>query len=289
MSLITQLNIIDKTDSPDKLAQMQGLPENQYIKSEEFNQVKGKVNELVAAANKKTTTLDNATDETFPSTKAVADEVAKRASLATASEFVCTNTNDVHNLDTLGKATIWINTSINLSGVKTSTFTDGQQIIIKNGSNTIVNILHASNSSVVGNRFHTVTGQSIVLNAGSWGFFRFSKVRQRIEQFTVFGQDVLYSLANSGSQGRVVVVNPDGSLTSENIMEYEVHDEAVPQYNTLAAIVAAYPTQVGGVDIRKKGFQVICGFSNPPAIYKKIGDGNEHWLKISGGNITKMV
>lgn len=285
------INIETKEDSPEKIAQLEAMsvPDKYVIFGANFNALKTKINDIIAFVNKRVATLANPNDIDFPTTKAVAEELAKRVLLDTMSEYVCTAVNDVNNLDSEAKACILVKNSINLTGIKTTPFSDGQVIIIKNDSTGIVNVMHNSGLSLVGNRFQTVTGQNLSVRPNSWVYLRYSKSRQRIEQISVFGQDVLYSLVNSGNDGRVVVVQPDGTLTSDAIMEYEVHDEAIAPYNTLASIVAAYPTVVGGVEVRKKGFQVICAFSNPPAIYKKCGDGNEHWLKITNGSFTKLT
>jgi hypothetical protein len=287
--MIDPLNITPKQDSAEKVAATQNVPANEKIPATEFNNIISKVNDLVAESNKKTTSLNNPNDSTFPTTKAVADKLADKVSISTSAEFTYTAATDAINVDTNGKAFILFTNSVVVTGLKTTGFKDGQIFIIKNGSNGLITIKHQSIASAVGNRFSTINNQDLSLKPNTWACFIYSELRQRIELIFVFGTDMLLSLANTGTVPRVVQSMPDGSVTSESIMEFEVHDETITGYSTLAALVQAYPTQENGVDIRKKGFQVICAFTTPPCIYKKCGDGNEHWLKLSSAGLIKMA
>lgn len=289
MAEIQALNIVAKEDTPEKAAALINVLPKHKVTSEEFNKIPAKVNELVGAANKKTASLLNPDDDKFPTTKAVADALQYKTDIRTSEEFIVTSEQDVNNLDTGGKACIVITNSIAITGIKTDGFKDGQMIIIKNASPGNALIRHQSADSLPVNRIDILSGNDLTIRSNAWGYFRYSEVRQRVELFSLFGSDYLMSLINAGTQPRAVTVFPDGSVSSEPIMEFEVHDEITAGYNTLAAIVAAYPTEENGVIVRKKGFQVICAFTTPPSIFKKCGDGDDHWLKQSTAGIIKLT
>lgn len=99
---------------------------------------------------------------------------------------------------------------------------------------------------------------------------------------TLFGTDLLLSLAYEGTESRVVTVGPDGVLSAETMMNYREYNETSTGFASLADIVSAYPTSNG----YKKGFTVVCAFMATPTIYEKVGDSDAHWIKYT---VTKMV
>ena len=100
--------------------------------------------------------------------------------------------------------------------------------------------------------------------------------------------DVLIEkIRNAALEGQttLVAVLPDGTLQAQETMEYEAYDETVSGYATLAAISAAYSSSMN----YQKGFQVICPFMTPPTIYKKVGQSDSFWLKMTGGSNYELM
>jgi hypothetical protein len=273
---IEQLNIVQKEDSADKLAQMQGVPEKNYVKASEFNQVKDKVNEVVSAANQKKESLNDTHNE-FPSSKAVRDETEKKITKAEKDELEVLSAVDVNDVDPKGKGLLFFKNAITVTGIKSVGLYEGQEFFIMNGSIGVLTIANMSNSSTPGNRIYLQSGQNLSMKPNGVIRLRYSKVRSRFEVITSFGVDMLASLAYAGNVQRVVTVTPEGVCFAEEMMEYEVFDETTVGYANLNAIVLAYPSSAG----RKKGFQVICPYTTPPCIFKKCSDGDEKWIKLS--------
>lgn len=282
--MIQELNVPPKLDSQEKLAATQNIPDSEKLMASEINSTVAKVNELVAEANNKTDNLDNANDIKYPTAKAVADGDKARISKEFQGELQVTATGDIHNLEPAGKGLFSFINAVTITGINTNNFFDGQVVSILNVSTGLLNITHLSNQSLPANRIFIPSGQDISLKPSSFIFLRYSNTRNRLEVINVFGTDLLPSLAYAGNEQRVVTVTPEGVCFAEPIMEYEVFDETTTGYNTLASIVAAYPTSVG----RKKGFQVWCYYMAQPTLYKKCGDGDDSWLKVDT-QITKMI
>lgn len=99
--------------------------------------------------------------------------------------------------------------------------------------------------------------------------------------------DVLVSKIRNAAlvgQTTLVAVLPDGTVQAQEQMEFEVIDDTISGYASLAAVVAAYPAS-SGYDI---GLQVICPFMSSPTIYKKVGEGDSYWLRMAGGTFELM-
>lgn len=91
------------------------------------------------------------------------------------------------------------------------------------------------------------------------------------------------------TQLEAVMKQPDGTLESLQLFESEAYDDLPAGYATLAAIVAQYPSVVGGELKRPQGFKVFCYFMANPTVYIKCGDNDLYWLKIDNTGTHKLL
>lgn len=279
---IELIDIEQKQDHRDKLPAVQNIQPKYWISATNFNTIKDRLNQVINWANKLVTSFDNAANDTYPSTLAIKNELDKKLNLSGLAELQVTAGTDAVNLNAQGMGCLSFTQSVAVTGINKAGYADGQQIQIYNASNGFLTIKHNSATSSSGNRIFNSTGADLALKPRSWVNLRFSSVRNRWDIVNLYGTEMLASLANTGTTSRVVTVNPDGSLFSEPIMDFQVFDETAAGFGTLASIAAAYPTNAG----RAKGFQVICMAMTPPTLYIKTGDGDDNWIKFTGAKLT---
>lgn len=279
--IIDPLDIETKEDHPEKLAAVQGMPTKYYINMNLWNAIKNKINQLVDFSKSLKTSLTNS-DAEFPTSKAVLAETDKKITKAEKGELAVTSNVNVNNVDPQGKGLLTFSNGITVSGIKATGMYEGQELFILNASAAFLTIQHMNAASSPGNRMFIPSAQDLSLRPNSFVRLRYSVTRTRFELVNVVGTDVFTTLANAGNEQRVVTITPEGVAYAEPIMEYEVFDDTTVGFASLAAVAGVYPTSSG----RKKGFQVVCAYMNPPTIYKKTGDGDDQWIKVA---YTKMT